>query len=122
MTEPADVAQSPQVIAAIWLAGGALLVGLINVGVTIWQGHLTRKNSATLENREQWWSRFVWAAERATSPAGDDKELGATVLGALSNVEWIQASDQDLIDAILTDITDEVSAAEVEEATDDQNH
>lgn len=122
MTDPVDVAQSPQVLAAIWLAGGAVVVGLINVAVTLWQGHLTRSGAASLENREQWWGRFVWAAERATSPAGDDKELGATVLGSLATVDWIEASDRDLIDAILAEITDEVSAEEVEEAADEQNH
>lgn len=117
-----DVASSPQVVAAIWVAGGAAAIGVINVLMTMRQGYLTRKETATRENREQWWDRFVWAAERVESPQGDYKELGATVLGALASVDWIEASDKDMIDAILEDVTDEVSEEDVEEAIGGENN
>ncbi|QOT16517.1 hypothetical protein [Paenarthrobacter sp. YJN-5] len=117
-----DVANSPQVVAAIWVASGALFVGLVNVGVTIWQGHLTRTGTASRENREQWWDRFVWAAERVEGPDDDYRELGATVLRQLASVDWVEASDKDMIDAILEDVTDEISDADVEEASDEQNN
>lgn len=122
MQTTTDVASSPQVVAAIWVAGGALFVGIINVAVTIWQGHVTRKETASRENREQWWDRFVWAAERVEGPEEDYKELGATVLGALASVDWIEPSDKDMIDAILEDVTDEVSEEDVEEAIGGQDN
>jgi hypothetical protein len=118
----ADVASSPQVVAAILVAAGALIVGIINIVVTIWQGHVTRRETAKRENREQWWERFVWAAERVEGPDDDYKELGATVLGALASVDWIEASDKDMIDAILEDVTDEVSEEDVEEASVGQDN
>lgn len=109
-------------MAAIFVAAGALFVGLVNIVVTLWQGHITRKETATRENREQWWDRFVWAAERVEGPDEDLKELGATVLGALASVDWVEASDKDMIDAILEDITNEVSEEDVEEASVGQDN
>lgn len=111
-----DVANSPQVVAALWAAGAAAFLGIVNVIVTIRQGHLTRRETAKRENREQWWSRFIWAAERVDGPDDEYKELGATVLASLASVDWIEESDKDLIDAILEDVTDEVSDEDIEEA------
>jgi hypothetical protein len=117
-----DVANSPQVVAAICVAAAAIVVGVINVIVTIRQGHLTRLGTANRENREQWWDRFVWAAERVEGPEEDYRELGATVLGALALVDWIETVDKDMIDSILEDITDEVSEEDVERAADEQDN
>lgn len=112
----ADVANSPQVVAAIWVAGGAAFIGLVNVVVTIHQGFLTRRATSKREDRGQWWNRFIWAAEHVDGNDSEFKELGATVLRSLATVDWIEDSDKELIDAILEDVTDEVSDEDVEEA------
>lgn len=110
-----DPASSPQVIAAIWVAGGAVIVGLCNIAVTIWQGVATRNAAHKKDAREQWWERFTWAAERVSGPDDDYRYLGATVLSSLASVDWIQAEDKELIDHVLENLTDEVSEEDVEE-------
>lgn len=119
-----DSANSPQVIAAIVAAFAAAGIGILNLGVTIWQGHLTRRASALKESREQWWERFTWAAERiADHSKDDDRNLGTTVMASLANVDWIQPEDKDLIDMVLEDyLTDDVSEADIEEAARGENH
>ena len=116
METAVDAASSPQVMAAIWVASGAAAIGLINIVVTIWQGHVTRRTENNRQNREQWWERFTWAAERVGGEEEDFREVGATVLHALANVDWVEVGDKDMIDAILEDLTDEVTDEDVEEA------
>ena len=124
MQELADPASSPQVIGAIWAASIAAGIGAINVVVTIWQGHLTRQATARKDAREQWWTRFSWAAEKVSNPQTlEDRNLAATVLQSLSCVDWIQPEDQELIDYVLEDyVLSEVTDDEAEEASREQDN
>ncbi len=117
----ADPASSPQVIGAVWAASIAAFVGLVNVLLTLVQGHYTREAAAKLGNREQWWSRFTWAAEELFDPNEARSDVAATVLESLADVDWITNDDRDMVFKVLNKLTSDVPDEEIEEALGGSN-
>ncbi|GAB3259897.1 hypothetical protein [Arthrobacter pigmenti] len=64
-----------------------VIIGVANVAVTIWQGYATRKATQRLTDREQWWSRFTWAAEELFSTNEKRALVAVSVLNSLAAVE-----------------------------------
>lgn len=111
-----DVASSPQVFGAIFAAAIAAVIGILNVGVTIWQGHLTRKATGNRENRDQWWSRFVWAIERIEVNPEAENLSAELVLHALVTVAWVDPDDKDMAEAYLEEFNADITEADIKEA------
>lgn len=50
--------------------------------------------------REQWWTRFSWSLEKATSSNPDESELGLSVLLALLDAPWAKPEDNEMAFAV----------------------
>ncbi|MDD9208167.1 hypothetical protein PU560_17100 [Georgenia sp. 10Sc9-8] len=91
------------VVAAI-IAAVAAIVGTI---VTAVNGARSRKQVKELEgsadaryreytSREQWWTRFSWALEKAASPDENDAKLGLAVIYAMLDAPWVTTEDNEM--------------------------
>lgn len=95
---------SAQVWAAVITGIVVGVIGLINIGVTVWQGHQTR----TVSRREQWWTRFTWAAEGLLSESDMQWRMSASVFVTLGTVKWAQADDRTMILELLNEANRDV--------------
>lgn len=117
-----DLASAPQVIGAIVAASIAALIGLLNIVATVWQGHLTRNRQSVEGNRDQWWTRFVWAIERLEAHPQAENLAADVVLHTLAAVRWVDPDDRDMAEAFLADFNADITVADVEEAERGQDN
>lgn len=109
-------ATSGQVWAAIITAAVAGIIGLVNVGVTLHQNRVTRGATKQLVDREQWWSRFTWAAECLFSEERAQNIVAVPVLGSLANVDWIDQEDKTMIVDLFSQLNQNIASSDIEEA------
>lgn len=131
-----------------WTAQGVAVVvasciALTSAGLSAWasisQGRKTRKQAkefadaqATrdgeradrddlVKDREQWWTRFTWAAERIHL---DDKtaEVAAQVLSSIEAVDWITEEDKNLVNSVLDKNIGSVPPALISEVANAQDN
>lgn len=61
--------------------------------------------------REETMRTLRWAAERAVSKQDGECRLGIAALDSLGGSDWLEAEDQDLIDAVIGSVTTRAAAA-----------
>ena len=118
--EVVPISFSTNVIAAVVTGTVVLLVGVINVLVTLHQGRSTRKAAQLLADREQWWDRFTWAAEELFSPHEPRALVAISVLNSLAAVEWINQDDRAMIFNVFDVLNSDIDVEELEGASDGQ--
>lgn len=117
----------------------ALTSAAVSAWVSVSQGRKTRMQARTLfeaqsqrdtqktrredlvKNREQWWERFTWAAERIYA---DNKTaiVAGQVLSSIQAVQWISDEDRELVNSVLDANIESVPASLVSEVLNAQNN
>lgn len=95
MTDASAVAQVQGwfTLAAAGIAALAATCAAILSAVSSWR-------SRQWTGREQWWTRFSWAIEKAVSTEPAESELGLSVLLALIDVRWARREDNEMALAV----------------------
>ncbi|WP_435740157.1 hypothetical protein [Clavibacter nebraskensis] len=81
-------------MATFWAAVIAGVVGLVAVIVTILDGIATRRVTRAFAAREQSWTRWSWAIEKAVSERPAESEMGLAMLDALGDMPWLTEDDE----------------------------
>ncbi|MGJ1588084.1 hypothetical protein ACR8AE_13865 [Clavibacter sepedonicus] len=84
----------PGAVATFWAAVIAGVVGLVAVIVTIADGISTRGVTRAFAAREQSWTRWSWAIEKAVSDSAAEREIGLAMMDALSDMPWLSEDDE----------------------------
>lgn len=84
----------PSAIATFWAAVIAGVVGLVAVIVTILDGIATRRVTRAFAAREQSWTRWSWAIEKAVSDSPAEREIGLAMMDALGDMPWLTEDDE----------------------------
>jgi hypothetical protein len=85
---------TPESVATLVAAGIAAVAALLAAVLSALSAHRTRRQTEQLERqadaryreytgREQWWTRFSWALEKAVSTNQEDAKLGLAVIVAM---------------------------------------
>ncbi|WP_217638260.1 hypothetical protein [Curtobacterium sp. UNCCL20] len=80
------------------MAGAFVAVAALVVSVA--DGRAGRRNTEFLAHRDQWWNRWSWVAERATSQDEDQQDAAMIMASALTTRRWTTDDDTWVLHAL----------------------
>lgn len=95
MTDPSATAQIQG-----WFTLGAAGIAALTATCAAVLSAVSSWRSRQWTGREQWWTRFSWAIEKAVSREQAESELGLSVLLALIDVRWARREDNEMALAV----------------------
>lgn len=94
----------PAIMNAATLQGGftlgAAVVGAIAAITAAVISGVSASKARQWVGRDQWWTRFSWALEKAVSSDTHESELGLSVLISLIDVPWAKEEDNEMALAV----------------------
>lgn len=97
-------AQATATVVAVGVAALAAIAGIV-IGVVnadrarVQAERIDSANDRRMrefESRDQWWSRFTWAMERAVEPEPHQNRLGLAALACLLELGWVAREDNEM--------------------------
>lgn len=89
-------------------------MAVIGAGIAAWiawqNSQRDRQQRQEADDRDQWWSRFVWACEASVSGEPGRSEVGISVLSKLLDAPWATPEDNELALDIAAEIANSGSA------------
>ncbi|NQX28434.1 hypothetical protein HQQ81_13890 [Microbacteriaceae bacterium VKM Ac-2854] len=98
---------SAQATATVIAAGVAAIAAIAGVVIGVVNSDRARvqadridraadRRMREFESRDQWWTRFSWAMERAVEPDPQKYRLGLAVLSNLLDQRWVAKEDNEM--------------------------
>lgn len=98
---------SAQAAATVIAAGVAALAAMAGIVIGVVNADRARVQADRIdraadqrmrefESRDQWWTRFSWAMEKATAPDPQHYRLGLAVLSNLLDQRWVAEEDNEM--------------------------